>query len=376
MRFLNLKFTILVEDIIKPLQFVNGVVEKRQTLPILGNVLITAISKEQLTFTGTDLEVELTAHAQAATVMEAGSITVPARKLFDICRSLLENSLVTFELEGNKLIITSGSGRFSLTTLPAAEVPKTKDADKGVELTLNVVLLKKLLDRTQFAMAQQDVRYYLNGTLWQVENDELTAVATDGHRLTLCKIPVLKSTNTDLTKVIIPRKAVFEIARSLTESYQTIYVVITPTNIKFETADFTFISKLIDGRYPDFHNVIPRKNPYSFTVDRDLLKAVLSRVAILSNEKYRGIRLNFNQDVLTISANNPEHEEAHETLEIALTPPSNLELALNVSYLLEMINTLPKGNIIFSISSSEKSVLAELENDELNAVNVIMPLRL
>jgi DNA polymerase-3 subunit beta len=376
MRFLNLKFTILVEDIIKPLQFVNGVVEKRQTLPILGNVLITAISKEQLTFTGTDLEVELTAHAQAATVMEAGSITVPARKLFDICRSLLENSLVTFELEGNKLIITSGSGRFSLTTLPAAEFPKTKDADKGVELTLNVVLLKKLLDRTQFAMAQQDVRYYLNGTLWQVENDELTAVATDGHRLTLCKIPVLKSTNTDLTKVIIPRKAVFEIARSLTESYQTIYVVITPTNIKFETADFTFISKLIDGRYPDFHNVIPRKNPYSFTVDRDLLKAVLSRVAILSNEKYRGIRLNFNQDVLTISANNPEHEEAHETLEIALTPPSNLELALNVSYLLEMINTLPKGNIIFSISSSEKSVLAELENDELNAVNVIMPLRL
>lgn len=370
------KFSILGEDIIKPLQFVNGVVEKRQTLPILGNVLITAHDNNQLDFTGTDLEVEFTSHAQAAQVDKSGSITVPARKLFDICRSLSTSSLITLELDGSKLLITSGSSRFSLMTLPAAEFPKSKDAEQGVEITLNVVLLKKLLDRTQFAMAQQDIRFYLNGTLWQVENDELTAVATDGHRLTMCKIPVIKSTAHELTKVIVPRKAIFEIARSLTEGYEIIYIVISSTNIKLQTADFILTSKLIDAKFPDFNNVIPRNNPYRFTVDRDLLKTVLSRVAILSNEKYRGIRLNFTPELLTISANNPEHEEAEESLQACLAPPATLELALNVNYLLEMINTLPKGNLIFNLSTPEKSVLAELENDELNAINVIMPLRL
>jgi DNA polymerase-3 subunit beta len=370
-----MKFSIVRDQLLKPLQFVNGVVEKRQTLPILGNVLLTAHDDHRLEFTGTDLEVELTAYSDAANVERAGAVTVPARKFFDICRSFSDNNEIKIQLDGSKLLITSGASRFSLATLPASDFPKTKDGDTGSAIEVEITELKKLLERTQFAMAQQDVRYYLNGCLWQIEGGALTAVATDGHRLSLCRIPVQQQSPEIAKKVIVPRKAIYEIGRLLADNDGTIKIVLSSNHINLQSSSFILSSKLIDGRYPDFQNVIPRANPYKLVVTRDELKPVLARVAILANEKYRGIRFILDENKLTVAANNPEHEEAEEALVVSF-PNQHVEMALNVNYVIEMLNSLPTGNLNFSISGPEKSILVELENDELNALNVIMPLRL
>ncbi len=370
-----MQFKIERDQLLKPLQLINGVVEKRQTLPILGNVLLTVEAKK-LILTGTDLEVELSSEIKLDNTATAGEITVPARKLFDICRSLPEGSEIKVKADNHKLVLMAANGRFSLSTLAAAEFPKTKEAANGIEANVEVAQLKQMIERTQFAMAHQDVRYYLNGSLWEIEKNTLVSVATDGHRLALCKIPLTTNTGEHSAKVIVPRKAILEIVRIVSDTEKTIKFVISANHIQLRGDGFVLTSKLIDGRFPDYQNVIPRpEGQNQLSIARDILKPVLARVAILSNEKYRGIRLILENNQLKIMANNPEHEEAEETIDVNYSA-DRIEIGLNVTYLLDILNTVPLGNILFMFSGAEKSVLIEHENDNLDALSVVMPMRL
>lgn len=369
-----MQFTIERDQLLKPLQLLNGVVEKRQTLPILGNLFLS-VKEKKLILTGTDLEVELSGEVALDNDYVDGEVTVPARKLFDICRSLPEGSAIKAKMENHKLILTAANGRFSLSTLPATEFPKTKDAANGVEAKIEVAQLKQMIERTQFAMAHQDVRYYLNGSLWEIEKNRLASIATDGHRLALCKIPAKADALENSAKVIVPRKAILEIVRIISEAGKTIKFVISANHIQVCSESFVLTSKLIDGRFPDYQNVIPRDVQSQLSIERDVLKPVLARVAILSNEKYRGVRLILEENQLKVMANNPEHEEAEETIEVDYSA-ARIEIGLNVTYLLDILNTMPSGKVLFIFSGAEKSVLIEHENDEVDALNVVMPMRL
>ena len=369
-----MKFTIQRNHLLKPLQLVNGVVERRQTLPILGNVLLST-NDNQLHLTGTDLEVELSGQASLENLSNPEQVTVPARKLFDICRALPDESNINFHFEHHKLYLQAGNSRFSLMTMPALEFPKVKDAPDGIRFQLNTAAFKALIDRTQFAMAQQDVRYYLNGSLWEISGDTLSVVATDGHRLACCKIPLKEGQPIDSAKVIVPRKAIIEIGKLLQDDVETIFVVISANSISVTCNDFVLTSKLIDGRYPDYQNVIPKGGQNKLVIDRDLLKPILARVAILSNEKYKGVRLSLQPGGLKVTANNPEHEEAEENIMVDYTGDP-IEIGVNVTYLIDVLNTSPKGSMVFTLTNSDKGVIVEHENDEIDVLNVIMPMRL
>lgn len=369
-----MQFTIEREQLLKPLQLINGVVNKRQTLPILGNVLLVA-KDNMLSLTGTDLEVELTSYTDLLTSNIAGDITVPARKLFDICRSLPDDSQLKIKLADNRLYLTTENSRFSLNTLPAEQFPRAQETAAEMEVTLNIMQLRQMTERTQFAMAQQDVRYYLNGSLWQIEQGTFITVATDGHRLSYCRLPIADNGEKKVVKVIIPRKAIIEVMRILPEVDGVVKLVIGTNHMRVVSDNFMLTSKLIDGRFPDYHNVIPRSGNNHLCIDRDVLKPVLSRVAILSSEKYRGIRLSVEENLLKVSANNPEHEEAEESINVDYSGET-IEVGLNVNYLIDILNSLPKGKILFTLISAEKSILIKHQNDPLDALNIIMPMRL
>jgi DNA polymerase-3 subunit beta len=369
-----MKFTIKRNQLLKPLQLLNGVVERRQTLPILGNILLV-LDQQELSLTGTDLEVELSGQTPVEQVMEPGEITVPAKKLLDICRALNEDAIIEFKVVHHKLYLQTDNSRFSLTTLPAVEFPKVKESMQGIEFTINIQLLKQLIERTQFAMAHQDVRYYLNGCLWEIQGNTLTMVATDGHRLSRCVIQLSEDTALDSAKVIVPRKAVLEIVKLLQDEAETITIVMHTNSIRVVANDFVLTSKLIDGRYPDYQNVIPKGGQDQLVIERDVLKPILSRVAILSNEKYRGVRLSLETGMLNVTANNPEHEEAEEKIPVDFSGAS-IELGVNVTYLLDVLNTLPKGSIVFTFSGADKGIIVQHQNDSIDVLNVIMPMRL
>ncbi|MSP53565.1 MAG: DNA polymerase III subunit beta [Gammaproteobacteria bacterium] len=368
-----MKFSIERDQILRPLQLVNGVVERRQTLPILGNILLTIID-DKLQLTGTDLEVELSGIANLKQLTTPGSVTVSARKLLDICRLLPEDSILEFAHDAHRLTLAVGKSRYSLATLPATEFPKVNDSTDVTQLTLDAAQLKQLIERTQFAMAQQDVRYYLNGTFWHLEGKTMTTVATDGHRLSLCKTALTQAQDV-ATKIIVPRKAIMELMRVLASSNEAITIVVSTNHIRFISADIVLVSKLIEGRFPDYQAIIPKNCQQHLRIDRDLLKAILTRVSILSNEKYRGVRLAMQTDHLRISASNSEHEEATEEVAANFEGEQN-EIGMNVNYLLDVLNTLPKGIVILSFLGADKSVLIEHEADALEALNIIMPLRL
>ena len=369
-----MQFSIECGKLIKPLQYIQGVVNKRKMSPILNNVLLTT-KGNKLCLTGTDREVELTSYATLLSATTAGEVTVSARKLFDICRSLPESSKLSLRLVDHKFHIVAGNSRFSLSTLPATEFPLAKEMGEEVNFTLNTIKLKKMIERTQFAMAQQDVRYYLNGCLWQIKQQELTNVATDGHRLAYCKISVPRDGDKNFANVIVPRKAIVEIMRILPETDEEVHLMIGTNHVRIVNNDFILISKVIDGRFPDYHHVIPRGGNNQLYIDRDTLKPVLSRIAILSNEKHRGVRLSLKKNELKVSANNPEHEEAEESIQVKYSGEI-MEIGLNVNYLIDIINTLPKGKVLFTLSGPEKGVLIKHSNDTLEALNVIMPMRL
>ncbi len=366
-----MKFSVSREALLKPLQLVAGVVERRQTLPVLANVLIV-LEGDRLSMTGTDLEVEIVARVQLAEAGDSGELTVPARKLVDICRSLPDDAILHFTEENQRVILKSGRSRFTLSTLPANDFPNVEQGNGDLQFTCEQQDIKRLIDRTGFAMAQQDVRYYLNGMLWEVQEGQLRAVATDGHRLAMCTRAVSVSTPTT-TQAILPRKGVVELARLL-DGQGSVEIVLGSNHIRVATEAYTFTSKLVDGKFPDYERVLPRGGNKLVFGDRNDLRQAFGRTAILSNEKYRGVRLLLTDGQLTIVANNPEQEEAEEQVAVDYSG-DQLEIGFNVSYLQDVTGVLSSDNIKMTLSDSNSSALLE-EPDGGDSVYVVMPMRL
>ncbi|WP_288753620.1 DNA polymerase III subunit beta [uncultured Pseudomonas sp.] len=365
-------FTIQREALLKPLQLVAGVVERRQTLPVLSNVLLV-VQGQQLSLTGTDLEVELVGRVQLEEPAEPGEITVPARKLMDICKSLPSDVLIDIKLDEQKLLVKAGRSRFTLSTLPANDFPTVEEGPGSLTCNLEQSKLRRLIERTSFAMAQQDVRYYLNGMLLEVSRNTLRAVSTDGHRLALCSMsaPIEQD---DRHQVIVPRKGILELARLLTEPEGMVSIVLGQHHIRATTGEFTFTSKLVDGKFPDYERVLPKCGDKLVIGDRQALREAFSRTAILSNEKYRGIRLLLAAGQLKIQANNPEQEEAEEEISVDYDG-SSLEIGFNVSYLLDVLGVMTTEQVRLILSDSNSSaLLQEAGNDDSSYV--VMPMRL
>ena len=365
-----MKFSISREALLRPLTLVAGVVERRQTLPVLSNVLIQ-VDQDQVALTGTDLEVELIGRTAASLVEEAGAATVPARKLMDICKSLPDQSEIQLSLEDGRAVLRSGRSRFTLSTLPVAEFPNIEDSQGSIELSLPRGTLKHLIDATSFAMAQQDVRYYLNGMLLETDGKMLRTVATDGHRLALCEMDLpSKATG---QQVIVPRKGVLELQRLLgTEG--DVEITIGSNHIRAQIGDVRFTSKLIDGRFPEYGRVIPNAPPRSIVADRDSLRSALQRTSILANEKYRGIRLALKKDQVTLQAHNPEQEEAEEQVEVAYKG-DELEVGFNVGYLLDAIAAVDGNEVELGVTDGNSSCLVRAPG-ATSARYVVMPMRL
>lgn len=361
------------ETLLKPLSAVIGVVERRQTLPILANVYLSVIDKK-LTITGTDLEVELQAKIDLEHPSDAMEITVPGRKLMDICRSLPEQSEIELIQEKDKVIVRSGRSRFSLSTLPANDFPLVRETEGTAEFTIGQKDLRYLTQRTYFAMAQQDVRYYLNGMLLELADGIVRTVATDGHRLSLNTVaaPIVDNA---FVQVILPRKGVTELMRLLEDADSEVAVRVGSNHVRITGADFTFISKLIDGRFPDYEKVLPKGGDKSIAIDRELLKHALTRASILSNEKFRGIRLQLRSGLLRVFANNPEHEEAEEEISVDYGQ-EDLEIGFNVTYLLDILNTIHSPKVKMTFSDAKSSILIEEHESESSSLFVVMPMML
>jgi DNA polymerase-3 subunit beta len=367
-----MKFSVARDALIKPLSLVAGVVERRNTLPVLANVLLQ-VENGHLSLTGTDLEVELVGRLALSNASDDGEITVPARKLLDICKSLPEGSDVQLRVEESKAIVTCGRSRFSLLTLPAREFPNIDDSIGSHQFSLPAAQLRRLIDRTAFAMAQQDVRYYLNGMLWELRGGRLRFVATDGHRLAICTLPDAVQGVEDI-QVILPRKGVLELGRLLGDDADEVTVILGANHVRATTSGFSFTSKLVDGKFPDYERVLPRSAEKVLLGDRLQLRQAFTRTAILSNEKYRGVRLKLSADTLEIEAHNPEQEQAEEVVAVDYAGDP-LEIGFNVGYLLDVLGVLSGEQVRFSLSDPNSSALLE-ESDAGDSLYVVMPMRL
>lgn len=366
-----MKFIIEREKLLKPLQQVSSPLGGRPTLPILGNLLIQ-VTEGNLTLTGTDLEMEMVVRLDLVKSHEPGAITVPARKFLDICRGLPDGAEIMVILDNDRVLVSSGRSRFSLITLPAADYPNLDDWQSNVEFTLPQATLKRLIEATQFSMAHQDVRYYLNGMMFETEGQELRTVATDGHRLAVCSMPVDKELPSH--SVIVPRKGVLELARLLEASDAPVKLQIGNNNIRAHVADIIFTSKLVDGRFPDYRRVLPKNPDKVLEAGCDELKQAFSRAAILSNEKFRGVRIYLSRNQLKITANNPEQEEAEEILDVNYEG-TELEIGFNVSYILDVLNALKCEKVKLLLTDSVSSTQVE-DSANRSAAYVVMPMRL
>ena len=365
-----MKFSAPREVLLKPLQAVIGVVERRQTMPILSNILLVARGG-RLSVTATDLEVELVATAEVDIDVD-GEITVSGRKLLDIVKALPEEVKVSFNVSGDKAAVRAGRSKFSLATLPAAEFPTVEDIKAGQVIEVDQATLAKLIEKTHFSMAQQDVRYYLNGMLLETGKGQLRAVATDGHRLALCQADVSGGSG-DEQQVIVPRKGVLELQRMISGE-GPLNIELGPNHVRIEVQGIRFTSKLIDGRFPEYERVIPQDSPNLLTVDKGTIRQALQRTAILSNEKYRGIRLIIRDSGMVLQAHNPEQEEAEEEVEVDYSG-EDIEIGFNVNYLLDAISAVEGDDISLSVVDSNSSCLVrEPGNDDSKFV--VMPMRL
>ena len=360
------------DEFLPALLQVGSVVEKRQTLPILANILFR-VDKGLMTLLATDLEVEVRTNIKVE-ADEDLEFTLPARKIMDICKALGDGADISLDVQGDKTIVRSGRGRYTLSTLPATDYPSMEAAVAMEKVTLGQHLLKRLLEKTQFAMAQQDVRYYLNGLLLEGRPGKLRAVATDGHRLALCDVDT--GTEGDLNiQAIVPRKAVLELNRLLNtgEDAPEIELQFSNSHMQVVFPNSSFTTKLIDGRYPDYAKVIPTANTQELQSDKSLLKAALTRTAILSNEKFRGVRFKVEPGMLHLMAHNPEHEEAEEDMEVDYSG-EELTIGFNVSYLLDVLSVLEGDTVHMGLIDATASCVITGEND--SARYVVMPMRI
>lgn len=367
-----MEFLIDREHLLPVLNRCVGVVERRQTLPILGNVLLR-LGESGLTVVSTDLEVEVRGHCEIE-VKQGGEVTVPARKFLDIVRNLVEGTELRLKLSGDRFVISAGRGRYVLGTLPASDFPlmQSDPAPKGFDVEEGG--LRRLLEKTWFAMAQQDVRYYLNGLLLEIDTSGIRGVATDGHRLSRFDFHVPIDQCTERRSVIVPYKTVMELRRQLSATAARVHLSVGERTIQVEAGNFVTTSKLIDGRFPDYERVIGVKLGRSAVVDKDRLRSALTRASVLSNEKYRGIRMEFETDVLRLQAHNPEQEEAVEEMD-AIFEGTPTTLGFNVGYLADVLGAV-EGNeveVCFEDGNSSSIWRGKGAADE---TFVVMPMRL
>ena len=369
-----MKFTTDRETLLKPLLIVRGVLEQRQTLPVLSNILISA-RDGALAFTATDSEVELEARV-AVDDWSGGEITVPARKFIDICQALPGRAKVEFGLdEGNRAHIRSGRSRFTLTTIQSSDFPTTDEIVDESEFVIAQNELKRLIDLTQFAMARQDVRYYLNGLLLEVTPQQVKAVATDGHRLAVAQFDTVTGME-ESKSIIVPRKGVLELARLLTAEDVELRVRVGTNAVQMVVDDVRFSSKLIDGRFPDYGRVIPdaERCDKRLSMDRESLRQCLVRTSVLSSDKHRTVRLTLGAGTLKVAANNPEQETAEDELEIEYAG-EDLDIGFNVSYVIDALATLPSETADIFLTDSSSSCLIQ-PHGRSNCQFVVMPMRL
>ena len=370
-----MKFNCDRESLLKPLLIVRGVVEQRQTHPVLSNLLVKA-RDGALAFTATDTEVEIEARVPVQD-WEGGETTVPARKFIDICQALPARATVDFGLDGaNKALVRSGRSRYSLTTIAADDFPVTDEIAEESSFVLAQSDLKRLIDLTQYAMARQDVRYYLNGLLLEVDAHQVRAVATDGHRLAIAQIDA--ETGMEESKsIIIPRKGVQELIRLLTgEEGNEIRIHVGSNAIQMSIDDIRFTSKLIDGKFPDYGRVIPDAEQCDkrLSMDRESFRQCLFRTSVLSNDKHRTVRMVIEPGVLKVAANNPEQETAEDEIDIEYTG-ERLEIGFNVTYLLEALSTLPSETVDIFLTDPSSSCLIQ-PHGSADCQFVVMPMRL
>lgn len=359
------------DQLLSPLQSVCGIVEKRHTLPILSNVLMEK-DGERLTLLATDIEIQITTNAPGIGPDKA-AMTVGARKLQDILRSLPENAEVSLTLDDKRLQLKAGKSRFNLQTLPAEDFPRMAVADgQPIHLSLTQRQMKHLLSLVQYSMAQQDIRYYLNGLLMVAKGSELIVVATDGHRLAYASETLPQTL--DPIDVILPRKTVLELSRQLADNDDSLEIVLTPTQARFRFGNIELISKLIDGKFPDYDRVIPQHHGKIIRLDRDQLLHSLLRAAILTNDKFRGVRVVLAPGSLKIISTNAEQEEAQEEIEIDYDQEA-LDIGFNVTYLLDVLNNISTEFIELRLADSNSSALFRIPDNE-KFKYVVMPMRI
>ncbi len=364
-----MKFSAERESLLAALQSVIGVVERRQTMPILANLLLSA-EQGKLSITATDLEVELVASAEIKSSAD-GRLTLPGRKLLDICRSLPDGVTLTVTQDGDRVTVKAGKSRFVLASLPATDFPVIDELAQQQTLNLPQADFRRLLDKTHFSMAQQDVRYYLNGMLLETDGKMLRTVATDGHRLALCEMDL--PTTGGHQQVIIPRKGVLELQRLLGTAGD-VSITIGSNHVRAQIGDVRFTSKLIDGRFPEYGRVIPAAPAKAVVADREVLRSALHRTSILANEKYRGIRLALKKNSLTLQAHNPEQEEAEEQVEVSYKG-DELEVGFNVGYLLDALAAVDGNEVEIGVTDGNSSCLVRAPG-ATSARYVVMPMRL
>ncbi|MEO8417218.1 MAG: DNA polymerase III subunit beta [Methylophilaceae bacterium] len=360
------------DTLLKPLSSVSGIVERRHTLPILSNLLLEA-KQDKIVLTATDLEMQISLSIETAVGSEL-STTISAKKLLDICRSLPENAEINLTPQESRIQVKAGKSRFNLQTLPAADYPVMSKAaaSAGAVIKIGQKTLKRLFKQVEFAMAQQDIRYYLNGLLFEVSANRLNVVGTDGHRLSFTSTEL--SQNYEKQELILPRKTVVELIKLLDESDEEVSIEIATGQVNFTFGDIRLISKVIDGKFPDYTRVIPTGHQNSYTVDRLTILLSMQRASILSNEKYRGIRMVLDKDSLRLISTNSEQEEAEEELEINYSGDP-LDIGFNVTYMIDVLNNVDNENIIFSFADANSSCLVTVPNDS-NYKYVVMPMRI
>ncbi len=360
------------DNILMPLQSVCGIVEKRHTLPILSNVLIEK-SGDQLTLLATDIEIQIRTHTAGAAGVEKSAITVGARKLQDILRSLPDSAEVSLELTDKRMQVRAGKSRFNLQTLPAEDYPRMAQIDSDqVCLQLTQKQFKRLIGLVQYAMAQQDIRYYLNGLLLVVTGNELRVVSTDGHRLAYASEHLSESQTR--TEVILPRKTIIELSRLLSDNDDALEIRLSPNQAVFRFGDIELVSKLIDGKFPDYERVIPQNHNKVITISRTTLLQSLHRAAILTNEKFRGVRVVLAPGSLKIISSNADQEEAQEELEIAYDAEA-LDIGFNVTYLLDVLNNVSSEHVEIRLADANSSALITLPGND-SFKYVVMPMRI
>jgi len=366
-----MKINISRDTLLKPLSAVNGIVERRHTLPILSNLLLES-KQGIITLTATDLEMQISMSAESEAT-EAFATTVSAKKLLDICRSLPEGSQLSLIEKDARLQVSTGRSKFNLQTLPASDYPTmSKIANSDLTIRLSQKTLRSLLRQVEFSMAQQDIRYYLNGLLLEVNGQQLHVVGTDGHRLSYVSTEL--SASYEKQEIILPRKTVTELVKLLEDVDDEVVIDLSPNQANFTFSNIHLISKIIDGKFPDYNRVIPVGHQNKFSINRISVLQAMQRASILSNEKYRGIRMVLGSNTLRLISSNSEQEEAEEELEVNYTGDP-LDVGFNVTYLIDVLNNVQTEMVEFSLADANSSCLVTLP-DNANYKYVVMPMRI